>query len=216
MLNIIRALTKRQKVYVLLALDLALIPLALMATYALQALPRPALDTMLMTLPQLPYLLMAGAAISLWLGLPTIQLKAYESHAVGLTAILSVLLAGTSALLSLVSGLPLPPGTHVIFGILYFLSVVAVRAVLYQVLTALYRRASPRCRVLIYGAGTTGMQLAHALKTHESIDPVAFVRYASVYRQFEDVGEFIDEIESLERQPADEKLQPELFRSSTS
>ncbi len=50
----------------------------------------------------------------------------------------------------------------------------------------------------------------------QGIDPVAFVRYASVYRQFEDVGEFIDEIESLEKQPADEKLQPELFRPASS
>ncbi|MCB1232449.1 MAG: transcriptional repressor NrdR [Verrucomicrobiae bacterium] len=45
----------------------------------------------------------------------------------------------------------------------------------------------------------------------QEIDPVAFVRYASVYRQFQDVGEFIDEIQSLERQPIDPKLQPELF-----
>ena len=32
-----------------------------------------------------------------------------------------------------------------------------------------------------------------------NIDPVAYVRYASVYRQFTDVGEFIEEIQSLER-----------------
>jgi len=43
------------------------------------------------------------------------------------------------------------------------------------------------------------------------IDQIAFVRYASVYRQFEDVGEFIDEIQSLERQPVNERLQPDLF-----
>lgn len=43
------------------------------------------------------------------------------------------------------------------------------------------------------------------------IDQVAFVRYASVYRQFEDVGEFLDEIQSLERQPVNERLQPDLF-----
>lgn len=45
----------------------------------------------------------------------------------------------------------------------------------------------------------------------KDIDQIAFVRYASVYRQFEDVGEFIDEIQSLERQPTNEKLQPDLF-----
>jgi len=43
------------------------------------------------------------------------------------------------------------------------------------------------------------------------IDQIAFVRYASVYRQFEDVGEFIDEIQSLERQPGNERLQRDLF-----
>ena len=32
-----------------------------------------------------------------------------------------------------------------------------------------------RCRVLIYGAGSTGMQLAHALMAHDRIEPVAFV-----------------------------------------
>jgi FlaA1/EpsC-like NDP-sugar epimerase len=47
--------------------------------------------------------------------------------------------------------------------------------VLAQVVQAIYRRAQPRRRVLIYGAGTTGTQLAQALKTHERIDPVAFV-----------------------------------------
>lgn len=33
------------------------------------------------------------------------------------------------------------------------------------------------------------------------IDPVAYVRYASVYRCFEEVGEFINEIELLEKNP---------------
>ena len=47
----------------------------------------------------------------------------------------------------------------------------------------------------------------------QDIDSVAFVRYASVYRQFQDVGEFIEEIESLEKAPVDPRLQPELFES---
>ncbi|MAS92484.1 MAG: transcriptional regulator NrdR [Verrucomicrobiales bacterium] len=45
----------------------------------------------------------------------------------------------------------------------------------------------------------------------QKIDPVAFVRYASVYRQFQDVGEFSEVIESLENIPMDNLLQPELF-----
>ncbi len=46
----------------------------------------------------------------------------------------------------------------------------------------------------------------------QEIDSVAYVRYASVYRQFQDVGEFIDEIQSLEREPGKDVLQEELFR----
>ncbi len=47
----------------------------------------------------------------------------------------------------------------------------------------------------------------------QHIDPVAFVRYASVYRQFQDVGEFSEVIESLENSPLDRLLQPDLFES---
>ncbi|MFZ4116459.1 MAG: transcriptional regulator NrdR [Chthoniobacterales bacterium] len=32
------------------------------------------------------------------------------------------------------------------------------------------------------------------------IDPIAYVRYASVYRAFQEVGEFLEEIQSLHRQ----------------
>ena len=48
-------------------------------------------------------------------------------------------------------------------------------------------------------------------KLHE-IDPVAYVRYVSVYRQFEDVGEFIREIQSLERRAARDPMQRRLFK----
>ena len=33
-----------------------------------------------------------------------------------------------------------------------------------------------------------------------NIDPIAYVRYASVYRAFQEVGEFIEEIQSLNDQ----------------
>ncbi|NNE94327.1 MAG: transcriptional repressor NrdR [Verrucomicrobiales bacterium] len=49
----------------------------------------------------------------------------------------------------------------------------------------------------------------------QDIDHVAFVRYASVYRQFQDVGDFSEVIESLEKEPPDPLLQPELFEKSS-
>lgn len=48
-------------------------------------------------------------------------------------------------------------------------------------------------------------------KLHD-LDEVAYVRYASVYRHFQDIGEFIDEIQSLERRLKSSVLQAELFK----
>ena len=48
-------------------------------------------------------------------------------------------------------------------------------------------------------------------KLHQ-FDKVAYVRYASVYRHFQDIGEFLEEIQSLERRQKRSVLQPELFK----
>ncbi|APG49370.1 polysaccharide biosynthesis protein [Phaeobacter porticola] len=175
MFNLISALSRKQKSYIFLTIDLGLIPLALFLTFLVQPLPGSALATLAAMLPVLPYVLAVSAGVALWLGLPKVQLNAYERHAVGLTALLASITAGATAGLTLLFGPDLPPGTHVVFATTYFLCLLAARAVLYQVVVAIYRRAQPRCRVLIYGAGTTGAQLAQALKAHDGIDPVAFV-----------------------------------------
>lgn len=44
------------------------------------------------------------------------------------------------------------------------------------------------------------------------VDPVAYVRYVSVYRQFEDVGEFIREIQKLEYRSTQDPFQRPLFK----
>ena len=52
---------------------------------------------------------------------------------------------------------------------------------------------------------------ARVMTKLETIDPVAYVRYASVYRQFQEVGEFIEEIESLGNRPNSDKGQRDFF-----
>ena len=175
MFNLISRLSRKQKSYIFLAVDLGLIPLALLFTLAVLPLPEPALHTLAAMLPVLPYVMMAAAATSLWLGLPMVQLNAYERHAVALTGLVAVLTAAVLALLTHLFGPDLPSGTHVVFATSYMLFMMATRAFLHQIVLVVYRRATPRCRVLIYGAGTTGTQLAQALKSHDGIDPVAFV-----------------------------------------
>ena len=175
MLRIINALTRKQKSYIFLAIDVALIPLALLFAFALQSMPTSAPETLRHALPILPFLCLIGACLSYGLGIPQIVLNDYEKQAISRTAIFALGLAIASAGLSWLASLSLPVGTHVMFGISYLLFAVITRAVMYQIVTAIYSRGKPRRRVLIYGAGTTGTQLAKALRAHESIEPVAFV-----------------------------------------
>jgi transcriptional repressor NrdR len=53
---------------------------------------------------------------------------------------------------------------------------------------------------------------AKVMRRLEKVDHVAYVRYASVYRQFEDVGEFIQEIQELGTRRHYDEMQQELFR----
>jgi transcriptional repressor NrdR len=39
----------------------------------------------------------------------------------------------------------------------------------------------------------------------QRLDPVAYVRFASVYRQFKDIGQFLEEVKGLQR---DDKAKP--------
>lgn len=54
---------------------------------------------------------------------------------------------------------------------------------------------------------------AQVMSRLHALDPVAYVRYASVYREFQEVGDFLDEIESLEKRIAHSPDQAELFKT---
>ncbi len=53
---------------------------------------------------------------------------------------------------------------------------------------------------------------AKVMEKLHTMDPVAYVRYASVYRQFQEIGDFIEEIQSFEKRAARSGDQPELFK----
>jgi transcriptional repressor NrdR len=55
--------------------------------------------------------------------------------------------------------------------------------------------------------GAKVMERLHAL------DPIAYVRYASVYRQFQEIGDFIEEIQSYEKRSLRTGDQQELFKA---
>lgn len=173
--KILSALTRRQKARVFVVLDCLLVPLALLFAFAVQQLPLSAVDRLLPFVPFLPYVLLGNAILSNWLGLPMVKLAAYDGHAVGRTAVVASFTAGLLAVTAMAAGLDLNTGTCIIFALCLFLLSAVSRVALHQLVQSIYRRAAPRCKVLIYGAGATGIQLAQALKANENIDPVAFI-----------------------------------------
>ena len=50
----------------------------------------------------------------------------------------------------------------------------------------------------------------HVMTHLRGVDKVAYIRFASVYRQFTDAGELIEEVTQAIREP-DNSNQPELF-----
>ena len=164
--------TKRQ---ILLAVDVALVPLALLAALSLQQNGLPEIDGMARNWLALPLLMGISGLLSVVLSIHKIQLKAYESHAIGLTAIHAVLLGLATAVMDDLAGLSTPLATFINFALVYFLMVITMRMVMLQFLLVIYRRGQDQCRVLIYGAGRTGRQLAAALRTDDTILPVAFI-----------------------------------------
>lgn len=175
MFNIVKSLSKRQKRGIMLALDSGLIVIAVMFAISAQGLPGGIFPHLIEYIAVLPYVLIVGVGVSIRLGICTTQLNSYEGAAIGVTGLFALCLVSTSMVMSLVMGLNLPMSMHVVFGAAFFSLVVITRTVMLQVVLAIYRRTTSRCRVLIYGAGTTGTQIASALRRHESIEPVAFV-----------------------------------------
>ncbi|MEP3299604.1 MAG: nucleoside-diphosphate sugar epimerase/dehydratase [Pseudoruegeria sp.] len=175
MLKLLKSLTRPQKRAILMTFDVLLVPLALLLTVAIQQNTIHPISSMYGIIIVLPYL-MAGAALLSWLlGISKIRLDAYEKRALKKTAAFAIYLTAFSYLLLEVSGNHHPFGTYVTLALIYFLLSVASRVLMLQFVDAIYRRAEPRVPVLIYGAGTTGAQLASALNAHQSINPVAFV-----------------------------------------
>lgn len=171
----LQGLTALQRTVIFLSIDLALLPTVMLISFALQTLPGTPLENLANYSEIIPYLVIAAVAMSLWLGLPAVRLNSFAENGTERTAIIALTLSGLSAFLGSWYTTPLPLGTHAIFGICYFLSIITVRLVLARIITALYRQSSPRHRVLIYGAGVNGSQIASALRGHKTIDAVAFV-----------------------------------------
>ncbi len=173
--KIASTLARSTKRRILLFVDVILVPPALFAAMILQYNDGLAFENMSRHWLALPLLMGFSWLLSVVLGLHRIQLKAFENHAIGLTALHAVLLGLAAAIMDDLAGYGTSFATFINFALLYFFMSVGARMLMLQVLLAIYRHGQPQCRLLIYGAGQTGRQLAAALHTDQATTPVAFV-----------------------------------------
>ncbi|MFD2174646.1 polysaccharide biosynthesis protein [Rhodobacter lacus] len=127
------------------------------------------------TLVQLPALLVTAGGLSVALGLSRRRLRDYQGNAIALSVLLAVVLAVGSFVQARVAGLALPGGVYVVFGLLCFIGLFLSRVTLIWVLTEIYRHSRNFKRVAIYGAGRTGMALAHELRKSDDFVVCAFL-----------------------------------------
>jgi FlaA1/EpsC-like NDP-sugar epimerase len=175
MYNMASTLARSTKRRILLFIDIILVPPALMTAMALQNDDGLAFANMAEHWLAVPLLMGFSALLTVVLGLHRVQLKAFENHAIGLTALHAILLGLAAAVMDDLAGYGTSFATFINFALLYFFMSTGMRMLMLQVLLMIYRRGQPQCRLLIYGAGQTGRQLAAALRTDQSTTPVAFV-----------------------------------------
>lgn len=175
MVKFVISLTRAQKRLILLLLDLAFVPLAYAAAFVIHYSTMKPFAVLMLNWPLVPLLTVVAFVLSLTLGTPNVRLKQYDLGAAQGTALFAALLAVSGAALAALGDLAIPAGFHVVFGLVFFALCATSRIALLHVLLSIYRQSAAITRVLIYGAGRTGMALAQALRARADIVPVAFI-----------------------------------------
>ena len=174
LLHRIIRLGRPAKIALLTATDMAMAPVCLYLALVHEGGTLAPGITAGSTLAVAAVLTLAAGAISRLLGLPRIQLKAYETRGLILTGVFALLLAAIGGIATRALAAPIPAMALVSFALFYFVAGAAWRVAALRVLLWIYRTETRRIRVVIYGAGQTGIQMARALAHDSRIVPVAF------------------------------------------
>ncbi len=173
--NSVERLSRPQKRLVLMLVDMLLAPVSLLLSFVLIYGPWHPLWSVPVFWFCVPILGVFAGVAAVAFGIPRIKLNAYESTAViktgGYSFVMMLALAGINA----ATGFGMPVFGTVLYGLILFVVSVAARLAMLEILTWILRQGEVKRRVLIYGAGNTGTQLAAALRTHKSLVPVGFV-----------------------------------------
>lgn len=169
------SLRRRDKQVIFLALDTTLAGLSVIIATCLVTEQIPSATIFLELAPIAGCVMLLTLILTIRLGLHRIKLNAYQLPSLLNSASVATIIGIVGFVLSSLIGINLPFGVFVVLSMTFLILTVSSRVVLRNVLTWIYTQTSLRKRVLIYGAGQTGQQLAAALLTDSEIIPIAFV-----------------------------------------
>ncbi|WP_228028617.1 polysaccharide biosynthesis protein [Donghicola mangrovi] len=174
--NLLMRTSRARKTMLMLGLDVVIAPVSLLLAFHLVGLEQ----FVGVITPWLSVILFGTIAVtsmlaSLALGLHKVRLNSYDMACAGLSSLAALIIASVGAVLTGIIGVEVLPRLWIAMAAFHGGLSVGARALIRQILLAVYRRGDKRLRILIYGAGQTGQQLAAALKTDRSVETVGFV-----------------------------------------
>ncbi|WP_281981252.1 polysaccharide biosynthesis protein [Thalassorhabdomicrobium marinisediminis] len=170
-------MTRLQKMTVFLVVDALLVPISMLLALLVAGED---LKALAVAHPVAIWLMaggltVAGAGISFLLGLPRIRLNVFEQYGILPTATYAALVGLIAGGHTLLLGGRISLQEVAIFTMTLTILSVGSRLLMRNVLVRLYSHGRTRQRILIYGAGQTGVQLATALQTDDAVMPVGFM-----------------------------------------
>lgn len=175
MLGAVGRLSRTQKQYILLVIDSVLAPLSLLVAMLIVEPGLLSSDLLVTFMPGA--LLVTGVAVvgSVVLGMHRIQLKSYEAIAAMKSGLIALLCGAAVFGIWKAGGIALTAAGIVLFVLIFTLSAIVARFMMLQALLGILSLGQVRQNVIIYGAGSTGAQLASALRSDEKVRVVAFI-----------------------------------------
>ena len=168
-------LSRPAKRMLFLASDIALIPASLFLSFALRYGLHDLAGSIGDSWILFPLMTIFGAGWIYWFGLQRIKLDSFETRALLQVGFAAAFLTLTAIVCSYFFFLPAPRSVPISFGVLFFVASVSTRVLGLYFLNFLYDRLGEREPVIIYGAGSAGIQLASALRQSKEARPIAFV-----------------------------------------
>lgn len=171
-------LSRMQKAIILLSADALMVPVSVLLVLTLFG--SVVADAVAQSWPRLAVLItimmVSAVVISAQIGLHRIKISAYEQVGIRSTAIyaIGVGVVGFFGFFALFDGVFFLETVTLLTMVLLIVSV-GLRLTMRGVLEHLYQRDRQHQRVIIYGAGQTGVQLAIALGRDDAVMPVAFI-----------------------------------------